>query len=85
MSVVWMQCTEHCTCSLEKTVCYVEDCDQDFPLVETYILHIYGMVCPAQRKVLSVPYFHNTIKMLYDDYCSNIPNCRLVNIYCLLL
>ena len=73
-------CGKFCVCSLEVTDCYFtfEDgmCLGQVSLLETYILNIHGPVCANARKVLKTEMFHNTVKILYNDVCRGIPNCR---------
>ena len=77
-------CIPECTCSLEVTTCFFEgeigtDCKGSVPYEETYALYIYGKVCPTIRDQLKLMAYANTIKILYNDECGDIPNCRLCN------
>lgn len=74
-------CTPECTCSLESTTCYFNDesgteCKGSVPYEETYVLNIYGKVCPTIREQLKLMAYANTIKILYNDDCGDIGNCR---------
>ena len=73
-------CGKFCVCTLEQTDCYFtfEDgvCLGEVSFLETYILNIYGPVCPNARKALKKSMFDNTVKVLHNDICGGIPNCR---------
>ena len=73
-------CGKYCVCSLEQTDCYFSTengvCFGQVSVLETYILNIYGPVCSDARKTLKTAMFHNTVKVLHNDICGSIPNCR---------
>ena len=74
-------CGKYCICSLERTDCYFSHdnegmCMGEVPLMETYVLNIYGPVCENARRLLKENTFHNTIKVLHNDVCGAIPGCR---------
>ena len=73
-------CGKYCVCSMEQTDCYFtrenEICYGEVPVLETYILNIYGPVCSDARSTLKTGMFHNMVKVLHNDICGTIPNCR---------
>ena len=73
-------CTPECVCSLESTTCYFGEkdgqCVGDLPYEETYVLRVHGKVCSPTRSKLKESFFANTIKILHNDWCLDIPNCR---------
>ena len=73
-------CGKYCVCSLEQTDCYFTiengECLGDVSVLETYVLNIHGPLCLSARRMLKKATFHNTVKVLHDDVCGSIPNCR---------
>lgn len=71
-------CNEYCSCAIDVTECYLpESCAiEDIPVSETYVLHLHGTLCPLHREELAKPIFHNTIKILHNDFCEELFNCR---------
>ena len=73
-------CGKFCVCTLDKTDCYFTYengvCIGEVSMLETYILNIYGPLCPDAHQKLKSSMFHNTVKVLHNDICIGIPNCR---------
>ena len=78
--ISYQGCGKFCVCTLEQTDCYFTMekgvCLGEVSVLETYILNIYGPVCPKVRRKLHNEMFHNTVKIFNNDVCTGIPNCR---------
>ena len=65
-----------CICEGVVAECYLETCqDVIVKRGNVEIIKVFGLLCDNHRMELLDSIYHNTIFLLFDDHCKDIPNC----------
>ena len=69
-----ISCPENCFCEEFRAECYIQECtDQLFTEVDLLVIH--GQLCQNHKYVLT-HIQSETMIILKDTVCGEIPNCR---------
>ena len=76
-NICYSEICQSCICEEQQAECYLGSCEDVLvDRISIDIMTIHGFLCAEHRNQLSSDHYANTIVLLTDDICGDVPNCR---------